>query len=60
MRLNAKVILGMAALALCFLAVPLMAATLGGWYAYWGAVLLSGAWAAVLLWLRTTEFWEGD
>ncbi len=57
---NAKVILSIFALALCFAAVPLLAATLGGWYAYWGAVLLSGAWAAVLLWLRTAEFWEGE
>lgn len=60
MRLNARILAGVVVLALCFAAVPLLAATIGSWYAYWGAVLLSGAWAAVLLWLRTTEFWEGD
>ncbi|MEN3016825.1 MAG: hypothetical protein ABC585_03585 [Candidatus Methanosuratincola petrocarbonis] len=57
---TAKVLAGVVALALCFVAVPLIAATIGGWYAYWGAILLSCAWAAVLLWLRVTEFWEGD
>lgn len=60
MKSRGKVLAGLAILALCFAAVPLTAATVGGWYAYWGAVLYSSAWAAVLLWLRVTEFWEED
>ncbi|MEJ5292186.1 MAG: hypothetical protein WHS82_01185 [Candidatus Methanosuratincola sp.] len=60
MKRNGKVLLGIVVLALCFASVPIVAYTLGGWYAYWGAALLSAAWATVLLWLRTTEFWEVD
>jgi len=44
----------------CFASVPLLAATLGGWYAYWGAMIVSAIWAVALLWLRTTKYWEED
>lgn len=55
-----RVAIGIAVLALCFAGVLVVSAAVGGWYAYWGAFLLSGIWAGVLLWLRTTEFWEGE
>ncbi len=47
-------------LAACFAAVPVISATLGGWYAYWGAVVLSTVWAAIMLWLKVTRYWESD
>jgi hypothetical protein len=51
-------LLAILVMALCFISVPILAATVGGWYAYWGPILLSMIWALVLLWLRTTQFWE--
>jgi hypothetical protein len=51
-------LLAILVMALCFISVPILAATVGGWYAYWGPILLSMIWALVLLWLRTTLFWE--
>jgi hypothetical protein len=53
-------LLSLLVLALCFISVPILAATVGGWYAYWGPILLSMIWALVLLWLRTTLFWEEE
>lgn len=52
-------ILGIVALALCFISVPLIAATIGGWYAYWGTLLLSVVWSAVILWLKI-KYWEDE
>lgn len=60
MRATAGVILSLVALALCFISVPLMAAYVGGWAAYWGALAASVVWAAILLWLKVTRMWEGD
>lgn len=60
MSLKVGVILGIIALAVCFAAVPLLAANLGGWYAYWGAMLVSVVWAAILYWLKVTHYWEGE
>ncbi len=57
MKITAATLLGIIALAACFLAVPLLAATVGGWYAYWGAMVLSAIWAAILLWLKLTKYW---
>lgn len=51
-------LLAILVMALCLISVPILAATVGGWYAYWGPILLSMIWALVLLWLRTTQFWE--
>jgi hypothetical protein len=45
---------------ICFATVPLLAATLGGWYAYWGAMVMSTIWAITLLWLKTTRYWEEE
>ncbi len=47
-------------MAICFVTVPLLAATVGGWYAYWGAMLMSAIWAVTLLWLKTTKYWEEE
>jgi hypothetical protein len=47
-------------MAICFITVPLLAATVGGWYAYWGAMLMSAIWAVTLLWLKTTKYWEDE
>ena len=47
-------------MAICFITVPLLAATVGGWYAYWGAMLMSAIWAVTLLWLKTTKYWEEE
>ncbi len=48
------------ALAACFIGVPALAASVGGWYAYWGAMALSVVWAAIMLWLKLTRYWEAD
>ncbi len=52
-------ILGLIIMVLCFVSVPLIAATVGGWYAYWGTVLLSMVWSAVILWLKLSH-WEDE
>ena len=48
------------ALVATFAAVPVMAATVGGWYAYWGTMVLSAVWAGIMLWLKLTRYWEVD
>lgn len=53
-------LLSILVMALCFISVPILAATVGGWIAYWGPILVSMVWALVLLWLRTTLFWEEE
>ncbi|MCQ5376673.1 MAG: hypothetical protein NO516_01335 [Candidatus Methanomethylicia archaeon] len=60
MRATIGVILSVVALTLCFISVPLLAAYVGGWIAYWGALAMSVIWAAILLWLKLTKMWEGD
>ena len=60
MKLTPSLVLSLVALAICFAAVPIMAATVGGWYAYWGGMLISVVWAGILLWLKLTKYWEGD
>jgi hypothetical protein len=60
MRMSLGLGLALLALALCFLSVPILAATVGGWYAYWGAILLSAVWTLILLWLKISKFWEGE
>lgn len=60
MRVSAALVVSLIALAICFISVPVMAATLGGWYAYWGAMIVSAVWAVILLWLKITKYWEGD
>ncbi|MEM1537418.1 MAG: hypothetical protein QXK12_01030 [Candidatus Nezhaarchaeales archaeon] len=45
-------------MAICFILVPIIASTVGGWYAYWGAVALSVIWAIIITWLRTSRYWE--
>ncbi|MGC8936721.1 MAG: hypothetical protein ACP5KV_05085 [Candidatus Methanomethylicaceae archaeon] len=51
--------LGLLIMALCFISVPVMAVTIGGWYAYWGTLLLSVVWSGVLLWLKISH-WEDE
>jgi hypothetical protein len=58
MRMSLAIGLSLLVLAICFVSVPILAATVGGWYAYWGPILLGTVWALVLLWLRVTKFWE--
>lgn len=60
MRITSVVAISIVALAICFISVPYLAATVGGWYAYWGALLISAVWAAILLWLKLTKYWEDD
>jgi hypothetical protein len=48
------------ALAACFIAVPVLAAAVGGWYAYWGTMAISAVWAGIMLWLKLTRYWEVD
>ena len=52
--------LSIVALAICFIMVPVTAATVGGWYDYWGAKLISAVWAVILVWLKLTKYWEVD
>lgn len=60
MRITPALVATLAVMAICFASVPLLAATLGGWYAYWGAMVASVIWAVALLWLKTTRYWEGE
>ena len=61
MKISPVVAISVVALAVCFMLVPVIAVMLGGWYAYWGALLLSVVWALILLWLKLTKFWrEGE
>jgi hypothetical protein len=60
MRLTRALVTTLIVMAICFISVPLLAATLGGWYAYWGAMIISSIWAVALLWLKTTKYWEED
>jgi hypothetical protein len=60
MRLTRTLVATLIVMAICFISVPLLAATLGGWYAYWGAMIISAIWAVALLWLKTTKYWEED
>ena len=46
-------------LSLCFISVPIITATIGGWYAYWGALIISIIWTIILLILRI-KYWEGE
>ncbi|MBC7113758.1 MAG: hypothetical protein H5T34_07105 [Candidatus Methanomethyliales bacterium] len=52
-------LLGLLIMALCFVLVPVIAATVGGWYAYWGTLLLSMVWSAAILWLKISH-WEDE
>jgi len=60
MKLTLALFVTLIVMAVCFISVPIMAATLGGWYAYWGAMIVSAIWAVALLWLKTTKYWEED
>jgi hypothetical protein len=60
MKLTRALVATLIVMAICFISVPLLAATLGGWYAYWGAMIISAIWAVALLWLKTTKYWEED
>lgn len=53
------ILLGLLIMALCFVSVPIIAATIGGWYAYWGTLLLSILWSGVILWLKISH-WEDE
>ncbi|MEM3883039.1 MAG: hypothetical protein QXO23_06615 [Candidatus Methanomethyliaceae archaeon] len=57
--MRSDIILGILIMALCFISVPIIAATVGGWYAYWGTLLLSMVWSAVILWLKISR-WENE
>ncbi|MEM4644141.1 MAG: hypothetical protein QW748_02035 [Candidatus Methanomethylicaceae archaeon] len=57
--MKSDIILGILIMALCFISVPIIAATVGGWYAYWGTLLLSMVWSAVILWLKISH-WENE
>ncbi|MDH5810928.1 MAG: hypothetical protein QXO54_01430 [Candidatus Methanomethylicaceae archaeon] len=57
--MRSDIILGILIMALCFISVPIIAATVGGWYAYWGTLLLSMVWSAVILWLKISH-WENE
>lgn len=60
MRLTPALAATLMVMAICFITVPLLASTVGGWYAYWGAMLASVIWAVALLWLKTTKYWEEE
>ena len=60
MKISPALVFSLIALAICFVMVPVLAAFVGTWYAYWGAMLLSVVWAAILLWLKLTKYWEDD
>lgn len=59
-RLNGRIALGILVLCLSFISVPLVAASVGGWLAYFYQILVSCVWAAALLWLRVKDFWEEE
>ncbi|MDI9643810.1 MAG: hypothetical protein QFX35_01175 [Candidatus Verstraetearchaeota archaeon] len=59
-RLNGRIVLGLAILGVSFVSVLLVAATVGGWVAYFYQLAVSCVWAAALLWLRVKDFWEED
>jgi hypothetical protein len=60
MKINLVLGASIIALAICFIMVPVVAATAGGWYAYWGAILISIVWTFILLWLKLTRYWKGE
>jgi hypothetical protein len=54
-----NIIISIILLSLCFISVPIIAATIGGWYAYWGALIISIIWTIILLILRI-KYWEEE
>jgi hypothetical protein len=56
---RSSTVLSLLIMALCFVSVPVIAATVGGWYAYWGTLLLSVVWSAAILWLKISH-WEDE
>lgn len=53
--MNDKIIIIL--LSLCFVSAPIIAATIGGWAAYWGIFIVSVIWCILLLILRI-KHWE--
>ena len=49
MKMTLTLGLSIIALAICFIIVPVTAATVGGWYAYWGTMLISAVWAVFVM-----------
>ena len=50
----------MALMALCVILVPLIAYSVGGWYAYWGQALLAIIFGILAVLLRTRYYWEEE
>lgn len=52
-----NIVLALILLSLCFISVPIIASTIGGWMAYWGIFIISVIWCIILLILRL-KYWE--
>ena len=50
----------LAIMALCIILVPVIAYLIGGWYAYWGHVLLAVVFAVLVVFVKTRYYWEED
>jgi len=47
-------------MSLCIILVPVIAYIVGGWYAYWGHVLLAVIFAVLAIFIKTRYYWEED
>ena len=50
----------MVLMALCVILVPVIAYSVGGWYAYWGHALLAIIFGILAVLLRTRYYWEEE
>jgi len=50
----------LAIMILCIILVPVIAYLIGGWYAYWGHVLLAIIFAVLAVFIKTQYYWEED
>lgn len=50
----------LAIMILCIILVPVIAYLIGGWYAYWGHVLLAIIFAVLAVFIKTQHYWEED
>jgi hypothetical protein len=50
----------LAIMALCIVLVPVIAYSLGGWYAYWGHALLAVVFGVLAVFIKTRYYWEEE
>jgi hypothetical protein len=50
----------LAIMVLCIVLVPVIAYSLGGWYAYWGQALLAIVFGVLAVFIKTRYYWEEE